>query len=384
MSKVSALMVLGTRPEAIKLAPVIRRCTSDSLVQPIVCSTGQHREMLAQVLDYFAIMPDVSLEVMRPDQTLSGLTARLMEALQTTVSAHRPDCIVAQGDTTSVLTAAMVAFYNRLPFVHVEAGLRTGDLLAPWPEEYNRRVAGITAEVHCAPTRGAAENLLREGIPAHRVHVTGNTVIDALFWARDRERARGEKWDAIYRLLTGRRFVLITGHRRENFGDGFRQVCDAVAELAHAFPDVSFVYPVHLNPNVQQPVHQILGAIENVHLRPPASYPEFIWLMDRCTIIVTDSGGVQEEAPSLGKPVLVTRSVTERPEAVAAGTVKLVGTDRERIVSEVTLLLTDEAAYRQRQASENPYGDGRAAHRIVELIASRAWEQKTPAIRKAA
>ncbi len=380
---IRTLIVLGTRPEAIKLAPVIREARQHAGIEPIVCSTGQHREMLAQVLDYFEITPDLKLDVMRPNQTLSGLTSRLIEHLQAVANTTKPDCIVAQGDTTTVMTAAMVAFYNRIPFIHVEAGLRTGDLNAPWPEEYNRRVAGLTAAVHCAPTQTSANNLLREGVPRQSVHVTGNTVIDALLWTRDRERANAATWQEKYRFLEDRRLVLITGHRRENFGAGFRAVLTALADLATAFPAVQFLYPVHLNPNVQQPVHELLGGIANIRLTDPAAYPEFIWLMDRSSLIITDSGGVQEEAPSLGKPVLVTRTVTERPEAVEAGAVQLVGTDYDRLTSEVTLLLTDSVAYAARQVTKNPYGDGRAASRTIDLIAQQAWAVSAP-IRKAA
>lgn len=371
------LIVLGTRPEAIKLAPVISEAREHADLDPIVCSTGQHREMLKQVLSYFGIRPDKSLDLMIPNQTLSGLTARLLESLQQVIQETRPGCIVAQGDTTTVMTSAMAAFYNRLPFVHVEAGLRTGDMNAPWPEEYNRRIAGLTAGIHCAPTSRSAQNLLREGVPSEFVHVTGNTVIDALLWTRNRERSRDEQWKDAYQSIGEKRLVLITGHRRENFGDGFRSVCRALADLAKTFPDVHFLYPVHLNPNVREPVHELLGGIDNMQLTEPASYPEFIWLMDRAHLIITDSGGVQEEAPSLGKPVLVTREVTERPEAVATGAVQLVGTSYERIVAEATTLLTDADAYRSRQISQNPYGDGHASQRIVELIAREAWETKS-------
>ncbi len=368
------LIILGTRPEAIKLAPVIREARKNRNVKPIVCSTGQHREMLAQVMDYFEITPDVSLDLMKTNQTLSGLTSRLIESLQEVITKTNPDCVVAQGDTTTVMTSAMLAFYNRLPFVHVEAGLRTGDLYAPWPEEYNRRVAGMTADIHCAPTQGSADNLLQEGVDSRKVHVTGNTVIDALFFARDRERANSDQWKDKYQTIGDQRLVLITGHRRENFGTGFQSFCKALAALAKQHHDVQFLYPVHLNPNVQKPVHELLGNIPNMHLTDPASYPEFIWLMDRSYLIITDSGGVQEEAPSLRKPVLVTRTVTERPEAVASGAVQLVGTSFENITREANLLLTDVTAYTARQIDVNPYGDGRAASRIVNLIANRAWE----------
>lgn len=374
MSKIRTLIVLGTRPEAIKLAPVIQQAAGHPELEPLVCSTGQHREMLTQVLDYFGITPEISLDVMRPNQTLSGLTSRLIESLQGTITNARPDCVVVQGDTTTVMAAAMVSFYNRIPCIHVEAGLRTGDLQAPWPEEYNRRVAGMTASIHCAPTRRAAENLLREGVPREQVHVTGNTVIDALLWTRDRERRNANAWQSRYQYIGNQRLILITGHRRENFGDGFRNVCRALADLATSFPDVQFIYPVHLNPNVRKPVHEMLGNISNIRLTEPACYPEFIWLMDRAYLIITDSGGVQEEAPSLGKPVLVTRTVTERPEAVASGAVELVGTDYDRIIGETARLLGDPQAYKARQIEQNPYGDGHASERIVDLIARQAWD----------
>ena len=262
-----------------------------------------------------------------------------------------------------------------MPFVHVEAGLRTGDLYAPWPEEFNRRVASVVTALHCAPTSGAAENLRAERVPDAQIHVTGNTVIDALLWAVERERNAPEPWRKRHAYLGDRRMVLITGHRRENFGGGFQNICAAIAELAAAFTDVVFVYPVHLNPNVQEPVYRILGDLENIRLCEPAPYPEFVWLMDRSTLILTDSGGVQEEAPSLKKPILVMRETTERPEALDVGAVELVGTDRGRIVQSVTQLLTDEAVYASRQIDQNPYGDGHAAERIVELMLGQGWQK---------
>jgi len=358
------------------MAPVVRECHAQAAtIEPVVCFTGQHREMLAQVADYFGLQADVDLELMQPDQSLSSLTARCLEGIDGTIKRFAPDCVVAQGDTTSVMMAAMAAFYHQLPFVHVEAGLRTGDLYSPWPEEFNRRVAGLVTAVHCAPTQAAAENLAREGVDHWRVHVTGNTVIDALLWTLHRERLRSDHWRARYPLLAAQQMVLITGHRRENFGDKFASICRAIAELATAFPDVDFVYPVHLNPNVQEPVQRLLGGLANVHLVQPASYPEFVWLMDQSYLILTDSGGVQEEAPSLKKPVLVMRDTTERPEAVRAGAVELVGASQQKIVASVTKLLTDAAEHARRQVDTNPYGDGQAAHRIVDLLASEAWQQ---------
>lgn len=371
-SPLRPLIVLGTRPEAIKLAPLIRHCLDrpDELA-PIVCSTGQHREMLAQVLGYFEITPDVELQLMQPGQTLTGLSAACLTAVDQTISEQRPDCLIVQGDTTTVMASSMVAFYHRLPIVHVEAGLRTGDLMAPWPEEFNRRVAGIVATLHCAPTAGAAACLRSEGVPQANVRVTGNTVIDALLWTAERERAAAQRWEHKYPFVDGGSMVLVTGHRRENFGSGLQHICDALTQLAADFPDTHFVYPVHLNPNVQGPVHDRLGRFANVHLMPPADYPEFVWLMDRSRLILTDSGGVQEEAPSLGKPVLVTREKTERPEAVEAGLAELVGTDRQRIVDSVTRVLSKPPGNGKpptEQTFQNPYGDGQASKRITDWM----------------
>jgi UDP-N-acetylglucosamine 2-epimerase (non-hydrolysing) len=273
------------------------------------------------------------------------------------------------------MAASLAAFYRRIPFVHVEAGLRTGNLWAPWPEELNRRVASLTTSLHCAPTRRAADNLLAEGVAAATVHVTGNTVIDALLWTVDHLRQRTFPWRETYAWLEGRRMVLITGHRRENFGQGFRDICSAIAQLAASFPDVQFVYPVHLNPHVKRPVHERLGSLPNIHLIPPCPYPEFVWLMDCSTLILTDSGGVQEEAPSLKKPVLVMRETTERPEALDAGAVELVGTDVSRIVARVSSLLTDPDDYARHQIDDNPYGDGHAAQRILTLMRQQEWRK---------
>ncbi len=358
------LLVFGTRPEAIKMAPVVKACRAQRGMDPIVCSTGQHREMLQQVIDYFELSPDVTLDVMRPNQALAGLTARLLESLDHVLETHSPDCVVAQGDTTTVMAAAVTAFYRKLPLVHVEAGLRTGNLMAPWPEEFNRRVAGLTASLHCAPTENAARALLREGVLQEDVRVTGNTVIDALLDASQREREQN-RWGEKYAMLRpSSRMVLITGHRRENFGAGFAGICQAISKLARQHPDVDFIYPVHLNPQVQGPVYQTLGNDPNIHLVPPASYPEFVWLMDRAYLILTDSGGVQEEAPSLGKPVLVMRDTTERPEAVTAGAAELVGTDPQKIHQRTSLLLSDPSVYRSRQIKTNPYGDGHSGNAL--------------------
>jgi UDP-N-acetylglucosamine 2-epimerase (non-hydrolysing) len=368
------MLIFGTRPEAIKMAPIVHECRQRAgEIAATVCLTGQHREMLRQVTDYFQIEADVDLELMQPDQTLAGLTARCITGIDEQLAKIRPHCVVAQGDTTTVMAASLAAFYRRVPFVHVEAGLRTGNLQAPWPEEMNRRVAGITAALHCAPTSWAAANLRREGVSDLTIRVTGNTVIDALLYAARRERADADRWRTKYAMLGDQRMVLVTGHRRENFGGGFEEICRSIAKLARQHPEIAFLYPVHLNPHVQEPVRRLLGSLENVFLTAPAPYPEFVWLMDRSTVILTDSGGVQEEAPSLGKPVLVMRETTERPEAMEAGAVQLVGTSFEKITTAVTRLLTDEAEYRRHQIDVNPYGDGQAARRTVDFMLEQGW-----------
>ena len=349
------------------MSPIIKACRDHSLVDPIVCFTGQHREMLDQVAEYFEITPDVDLDLMQPDQTLAALTARCLEGIDAEISRWQPDCVVAQGDTTSVLCASIAAFYRQLPFMHVEAGLRTNDLQSPWPEEFNRRVASLAPTIHCAPTQSAADNLHAEGVNPEQVFVTGNTVIDALLWTVERERNQDE-WKTKYEFLGDRRMVLITGHRRESFGSGFESVCLAIQSLSAQFPQTEFVYPVHLNPRVREPVYRLLADQDNVHLVAPAPYSEFVWLMDRSTLIITDSGGVQEEAPSLRKPVLVTRDTTERPEAVQAGAAQLVGTTQEKIITTAVKLLSDAGEYSKYQIDNNPYGDGHSAALIVDLL----------------
>ena len=349
-----------------------------------VCVTGQHRQMLDQVMEDMGIKPDLDLNLMQPNQTVAGLTARAIQALDESFAKSRPDLVLVQGDTTTVFCATLAAFYRHIPVGHVEAGLRTGDLQAPWPEEANRVLTTRLAALHFAPTKTNKANLRKEGVSMARVFVTGNTVIDALFFMMKQVRKNPPKIDGLPPYLQianrkskiGHKMVLITGHRRENFGKGFKNICRAVAELARRFPNVHFVYPVHLNPNVRAPVKQILGGgnngqmLPNIHLIEPASYREFVALMDRAHVILTDSGGVQEEAPSLGKPVLVMRETTERPEAVKAGTVKLVGTDFNRIVRGVSRLLTDPKAYRTMSRAHNPYGDGKSAARIAKVCKS--------------
>lgn len=377
MRPLKPLLVMGTRPEAIKMAPVVHACRARAEIAPLVCFTGQHDEMLRQVTEYFDIQPDVDLKLMSPGQSLAKLTARCILALEETIAATQPDCIVAQGDTTSVLAASLAAFYARIPFIHVEAGLRTGNLHAPWPEEFNRRVASITTAMHCAPTPRAADNLRREGVRDACIRITGNTVIDAVLSAVERERQRSAHWRSQYAWLDGQDLVLVTTHRRENHGQGLEQILTAVGALARRFSETAFVFPVHLNPLVQEAAHRRLTGIDNVRLLPPLAYPEFVWLMDRSKVIVSDSGGVQEEAPSLRRPVIALRETTERSEAVEVGAVELVGCSVERIEAAVTRLLADPVAYAAMQVDRSPFGDGRAGEKIVEwMLEERSSLQK--------
>lgn len=375
MSVARIAVFIGTRPEAIKMAPVVRVLRSRRDFEPIVISTGQHREMLDQVARLFDLPIHHELSVMQPNQQLPELTARLLVACDELLRNVEPALALVQGDTTTVLAAALACFYRRVPVGHVEAGLRTGNLASPFPEEMNRTLASRLALLHFAPTETARRNLLQEGIPSERISVTGNTVIDALRLEVERQRSpsvAAEVRTGLRRALGERAlerpFVLVTGHRRENFGGGFDQICEALAALAARFTDHDFIYPVHLNPNVHGPVHSRLGSIENIRLIPPQPYSAFVALLHACRMVLTDSGGVQEEAPSLGKPVLVMRDTTERPEGVEAGTVRLVGANAERMVSEVSRLLSDRAAYDVMALAANPYGDGNAASRIVERL----------------
>lgn len=368
--KLRLLLLMGTRPEAIKMAPVAKLLESDERFDTVLVSTGQHRELIDQVFERFRLSVDHDLAVMQPDQSLAALTARLVTAIDEVLVAHDPDMVLVQGDTTTVLAGALASFYRRTPVAHVEAGLRTGNLASPFPEEANRRMATALASLHFAPTEQSKENLLREHVDPATIHVTGNTVIDALQAEVSRQQSDGLREELLAELgLTGAPFVLITGHRRENFGPGFEQVCEALAELAQRFAHVQWVYPVHLNPRVKDVVHERLRGAENIRLIPPQPYGHFVALMSGCRLVLTDSGGVQEEAPGLGKPVLVMRDTTERPEGVAAGTVKLVGADRAAIVRETVRLLTDDNAYNAMAEAVNPYGDGHAARRIVDAIA---------------
>jgi len=367
------LLIFGTRPEAIKMAPVVKELMNfPDQIECRVCVTAQHREMLDQVLRIFSIKPDYDLNIMKKGQDLYDITSDVLHGIKSVILDMNPDLVLVHGDTTTTMAASLASFYQRVPVGHVEAGLRTGDKLAPFPEEINRRVTGSIADLHFAPTESAKQNLINEGVPTNRIWVTGNTVIDSLLGIVDLLRSTpslAQELDQKFRFLDrGKRLILVTGHRRENFGEGFENICLALKEIAESCEDVEIIYPVHLNPNVRGPVNRILADCATVHLIEPQDYLPFVYLMNRATLIITDSGGVQEEAPSLGKPVLVMRETTERPEAVEAGTVKLVGTNRLRIVSETLTLLNDAVAYRSMSTAHNPYGDGEAAKRIVETL----------------
>ena len=372
MIKNKVLTIIGTRPEAIKLAPVVLELKRrQDLFDFPICVTAQHREMLDQPLALFGITPNYDLDIMSPGQTLAQVTARAMEGLDEVVSREKPDVILVQGDTTTAFCGALSGYYHQIKVGHVEAGLRTGNKYAPFPEEINRALVGRIADLHFAPTEQARQALLNEGIADRTVFVTGNTVIDALLWVRARVRAAPPKLPkGLYEAITGQQIILVTGHRRESFGDGFDNICHAIREVADSFVNVAFIYPVHLNPNVREPVNRILGGHPRIHLIEPLSYAPFVWLMDHATIVLTDSGGVQEEAPSLGKPVLVMRETTERPEGITAGNALLVGVHRERIVGGLRQLLRDPDRRAMMAAVNNPYGDGLAAKRIVDIIAT--------------
>lgn len=372
---IKVLTVFGTRPEAIKMAPLIKEMekSCDSVISK-VCVTAQHRQMLDQVLNLFDIKPDYDLDIMKPGQNLYDVTCNVLQGLKPVLEMERPDIVLVHGDTTTTLAASLAAYYSQTKVGHVEAGLRTGNKFSPFPEEINRRVAGAISDLHFAPTEAARFNLLREGVSTDDIYVTGNTVVDALLSVADRLKSdpviRKEMEERFSFLDPSKKLILVTGHRRESFGDGFESICTALAEIAEQHHDVEILYPVHLNPNVQEPVNRILGGDRNsnIHLIDPVDYLPFVYLMNRSYLIITDSGGVQEEAPSLGKPVLVMRDTTERPEAVDAGTVILVGTSQEKIVLETSRLLNDESAYQAMAMSHNPYGDGKASERIVKIL----------------
>lgn len=378
------MLVFGTRPEAIKMAPLVKEFQKHpDKFETIVCVTGQHREMLDQVLEIFDIEPDYDLNIMKQGQDLYDVTARVLTGMRDVFKECRPDIVLVHGDTTTSTAAALAAFYQQIPVGHVEAGLRTHDIYSPWPEEMNRQITGRIATYNFAPTALSRQNLLRERIAEESITVTGNTVIDALYWVvgkmkNDIELSSGLEdllkkagYD-VSRLADGRKLVLITGHRRENFGDGFISMCTAIKDLTVKYPGVDFVYPMHLNPNVRKPIHEVFGedltCLDNIFFIEPLEYLSFVYLMEKASIVLTDSGGIQEEAPGLGKPVLVMRDTTERPEALEAGTVKLVGTDYNKIVNEVSILLDNPAEYEQMSKAVNPYGDGMACERIVKTL----------------
>ena len=375
------LLVFGTRPEAIKMAPLVHEFKKHGDVfETLVCVTGQHREMLDQVLDLFQVKPDYDLNIMKPDQDLYDVTSRILVGMRDVLAEVRPDVVFVHGDTTTSMASALAAFYQQIPVAHVEAGLRTGNIYSPWPEEMNRSITGRIATYNFAPTLCSKNNLLKENVPEESIVVTGNTVIDALHWVVEKIASDSQLQDSIIseiksigydmaRLDEGRRLVLITGHRRENFGDGFLNICRAIKGLSERYPAVDFVYPMHLNPNVRKPVLDILGkGNPNIILIEPLQYLQFVYLMEKSYLVLTDSGGIQEEAPGLGKPVLVMRDTTERPEAVEAGTVLLVGADRERIIKGVSDLLDNGVMYEKMSKAINPYGDGNACKRILDCF----------------
>ncbi len=378
------MLVFGTRPEAIKMAPLVKEFQKHpESFETIVCVTGQHRQMLDQVLQIFDITPDYDLNIMKQGQDLYDVTSRVLLGMRDVLKEAQPDVVLVHGDTTTSTAAALAAFYQQIPVGHVEAGLRTHNIYSPWPEEMNRQITGRIATYNFAPTPLSEQNLLREAVAQKSITVTGNTVIDALYWVVDKIRNNAtlnselgaqlrESGYDVNRLASGKKLVLITGHRRENFGDGFINICTAIKDLTQKYPDVDFVYPMHLNPNVRKPIHEVFGedlaGLGNMFFIEPLEYLSFVYLMEKSTIVLTDSGGIQEEAPGLGKPVLVMRDTTERPEALEAGTVKLVGTDYDMIVNEVSALLDDEVAYEKMSKAVNPYGDGQACCRIVERV----------------
>lgn len=369
MSK-KVLVIFGTRPEAIKMAPLVKELkafSSDFEVR--ICVTAQHREMLDQVMSFFNLCADYDLDLMKPDQNLFQLTADIITGLKGVFDTYQPDYTFVHGDTTTTFAASLAAFYSGSRICHIEAGLRTYDKYSPFPEEMNRQLTGRLTDLHFAPTEQSKQNLLRENISEESIQVTGNTVIDALL--QSVEKVKSNPSDLIHNLSTklgNKEMILVTGHRRENHGEGFMRICKALKEIAESYPDIWIVYPVHLNPNVQKPVYSLLGSTDNILLIDPLDYPDFVWMMDRSKLIITDSGGVQEEAPSLGKPVLVMRDTTERPEAILAGTVKLVGTNTETIVTEVRKLITNDEHYAKMSQAHNPYGDGKACARIVKHL----------------
>ncbi|ATC85275.1 non-hydrolyzing UDP-N-acetylglucosamine 2-epimerase [Pseudoalteromonas arctica] len=375
---IKVLTVFGTRPEAIKMAPLVTGLITDERFNSKVCVTGQHREMLDQVLELFEITPDYDLNIMKSGQTLPEITSKILVKLTPVIKSLKPDLVLVHGDTATTFAASLAAYYEQVPVAHIEAGLRTGDIYSPWPEEANRKLTGALTKLHFAPTESSKQNLLNEGYPEKNIIVTGNTVIDALFHIRKilelNEPLKAELKQQFPFLEKNKKIILVTGHRRESFGEGFEDICKALASIASAYPDAQIVYPVHLNPNVQEPVNRVLKGIDNIYLIEPQQYLPFTYLMDNAYIILTDSGGIQEEAPSLGKPVLVMRNTTERPEALEAGTVKLIGTDKDRIIREIKLLMDDDTEYKKMSQAHNPYGDGMAVKRILDEISKKNFK----------
>lgn len=377
-TRVKTLCVFGTRPEAIKMAPLALTLAADPRFDAKVCVTGQHREMLDQVLELFQLVPDHDLNIMKPGQDLTDVTTGILQGLKEVLSEFKPDIVLVHGDTATTFAATLAAYYQQIPVGHVEAGLRTGNIYSPWPEEGNRKLTGTLSTLHFAPTANSEQNLLNEGINPASISVTGNTVIDALLDVvakLESDQELQQRFSEQFSFLNAeKKLILVTGHRRESFGGGFERICQALVDTAKAYPDVEVLYPVHLNPNVREPVNRLLQGITNVHLIEPLDYLPFVYLMNRAHIILTDSGGIQEEAPSLGKPVLVMRDTTERPEAIEAGTVKLVGTEVSAISENLQLLLTDQQAYTAMSRAHNPYGDGKACQRIAQALID--WQQQ--------
>ncbi|MFD2366435.1 non-hydrolyzing UDP-N-acetylglucosamine 2-epimerase [Pseudoduganella sp. GCM10020061] len=366
------LCVFGTRPEAIKMAPLVLALKKDNRFDAKVCVTAQHREMLDQVLRLFSIQPEFDLNIMQPGQDLADLTSSILQGLKAVFAQFKPDIVIVHGDTGTTFASSLASYFHKIPVAHVEAGLRTGNLFSPWPEEANRKLTGVLAQVHFAPTVAARQNLLNEGILDNNIVVTGNTVIDALLHTVYRLKTDPQLYSKASMpsafLDSSRKVILVTGHRRESFGSGFERICEALYRIAHLFPEIDIVYPVHMNPNVSEPAYRLLGGVANIYLIPPLDYLPFVYLMQRSELILTDSGGIQEEAPSLGKPLLVMRDNSERPEAISAGTARLVGTDVAKIVEETSRLLLDKEEYLRMSQAHNPYGDGKACERIVESL----------------
>jgi UDP-N-acetylglucosamine 2-epimerase (non-hydrolysing) len=371
------LVIFGTRPEAIKMAPLVLALKKNSIFQTKVCVTGQHRHMLDQVLNLFNLIPDYDLNIMESGQDLSDITVKILKGLKAVIIDFSPDLVIVHGDTATTFSATLAAYYHRIPVAHIEAGLRTGDIYAPWPEEGNRKLTSTLAAIHFAPTPNSKKNLQNEGVSESKIFVTGNTVIDALLIAVDRIKNDQVLWDKLNKQFSfldpNKKILLVTGHRRENFGEGFKRICKSLAIIANKYSELNIVYPVHLNPNVLKPVQSLLSGLSNVYLIEPLDYLPFIYLMNRASIVLTDSGGIQEEAPSLGKPVLVMRDTTERPEAVIAGTVRLVGTQVVDIVANIEELLTNEYVYTAMSQAHNPYGDGNSSQVIAEVLANK-WQ----------